>query len=54
MFSILWVRSATSENPILAIDTNFIDELDKMESGGNFFYIPRPGSLNKILSNLGL
>lgn len=39
---------------ILAIDTNFIDDVDKLESGGNFFYIPRPDSLNKILAKLGL
>lgn len=39
---------------ILAIDTNFIDDADKLESGGNFFYIPRPNSLNKILTKLGL
>lgn len=39
---------------ILAIDTNFIDDADKLESGGNFFYIPRPNSLNKILEKLGL
>lgn len=37
---------------ILAIDTNFIE--DNKESGGNFFYIPRPGSLNTILNKLGL
>lgn len=39
---------------ILAIDTNFIDDIDKLESGGNFFYIPRPNSLNIILEKLGL
>lgn len=39
---------------ILAIDTNFIDDVDKLESGGNFFYIPRPNSLNIILEKLGL
>jgi chemotaxis protein CheC len=39
---------------ILAIDTNFIDDVDKLESGGNFFYIPKPDSLNKILAKLGL
>lgn len=37
---------------VLAIDTNFIE--DDRESGGNFFYIPRPGSLTTILSKLGL
>lgn len=37
---------------ILAIDTRFIE--DNRESGGNFFYIPCPGSLNKILNKLGL
>lgn len=39
---------------VLAIDTNFMDGKDKLESGGNFFYIPKPGSLNRILSKLGL
>lgn len=39
---------------ILAIDTNFIDESESLESGGNFFYIPRPNSLNMILQKLGL
>lgn len=39
---------------VLAIDTNFMDGKDKLESGGNFFYIPKPGSLKRILANLGL
>lgn len=39
---------------VLAIDTNFIDENQNSESGGKFFYIPKPDSLNKILVNLGL
>lgn len=42
---------------ILTIDTNFIESIEGIndfESGGFFFYIPKPGSLNKILSNLGL
>lgn len=37
---------------VLAIDTNFIE--NERESGGNIFYIPKPGSLNKILRKLGL
>lgn len=39
---------------VLAIDTNFIDDEEMKESGGFFFFIPRPGSLNTILQNLGL
>lgn len=39
---------------VLAIDTNFIDSENSFESGGNFFYIPKPGSLERILSKLGL
>jgi chemotaxis protein CheC len=42
---------------VLVIDTNFIENiegLNDVESGGVFLYIPKPGSLNKILSNLGL
>lgn len=38
---------------VLSIDTNFIDE-DNKESGGGIFYIPKPGSLDKILTKLGL
>lgn len=38
---------------VLSIDTNFIDEDDK-ESGGSIFYVPKPGSLDKILAKLGL
>lgn len=38
---------------VLSIDTNFIDE-DNKESGGSIFYIPKPGSLDKILTKLGL
>lgn len=37
---------------VLAIDTNFIE--DTKEAGANFFFIPTPGSLNKILENIGL
>lgn len=37
---------------VLAIDTNFIE--DGKKSGGNFFYIPKPGSLDIILTKLGL
>lgn len=37
---------------VLAIDTTFMQE--NKESGGYFFYIPMPGSLEKILSKLGL
>lgn len=39
---------------VLAIDTNFVDEKNENKSGGNFFFIPKPDSLNKILTNLGL
>ncbi|KMT21680.1 chemotaxis protein CheC [Clostridium cylindrosporum] len=38
---------------VLSIDTNFIDEYNK-ESGGSIFYVPKPGSLDKILTKLGL
>lgn len=41
------------DDHILSIDTSFIDTSDIDDPGGNFIYIPKPGSLNKILSNLG-
>lgn len=37
---------------VLSIDTNFIQ--DGTEKETNFFFIPKPGSLKKILNNLGL
>ncbi|KRQ85996.1 CheY-P phosphatase CheC [Caloramator mitchellensis] len=37
---------------ILAIDTKFVE--DDNEPGGNFFFIPKPGSLQTILNKLGL
>lgn len=37
---------------VLSIDTNFIQ--DGTEKQTNFFFIPKPGSLNRILNNLGL
>lgn len=37
---------------VLAIDTHFID--DNKDIGGYFIYIPSPGSLDKILKNLGI
>ncbi|SEG00046.1 chemotaxis protein CheC [Caloramator fervidus] len=37
---------------VLAIDTKFTQ--DDKESGGYFFFIPKPGSLEAILSKLGL
>jgi chemotaxis protein CheC len=38
---------------VLAIDTNFIDSSESKGSGGNFFFIPKPGSLEKVLEKLG-
>jgi chemotaxis protein CheC len=38
---------------VLAIDTNFIDSSENKGSGGSFFFIPKPGSLDKILEKLG-
>lgn len=38
---------------VLAIDTNFIDSSENKGSGGNFFFIPKPGSLDKVLEKLG-
>lgn len=57
VLSTCFIDAEQFDDYILAIDTNFIDSIegiDELESGGFFFYIPKPGSLNKILSNLGL
>lgn len=41
------------DDHILSIDTSFIDTSDIDDPGGNFIFIPKPGSLIKILNNLG-
>ena len=41
------------DDHILSIDTSFMDTNDNNDPGGRFIYIPKPGSLNKILNNLG-
>lgn len=40
------------DDNVLSIDTRFSE--DEKETGGFFIYIPKPGSLEKILNNLGL
>lgn len=38
---------------VLSIETSFMDTSDIDDPGGSFIFIPNPGSLTKILSNLG-
>lgn len=52
VLSISFLDAEQYSDYVLAIDTKFIE--DDKEVGGNFFFIPKPGSLNKILQNLGL
>ncbi|WP_051514980.1 chemotaxis protein CheC [Fervidicella metallireducens] len=52
VLSISFLDAEQYSDYVLAIDTKFIE--DDKEVGGNFFFIPKPGSLNIILQNLGL
>jgi chemotaxis protein CheC len=48
-----FIESNQYDEYILDIETVFLDE--KRESiGGHFYYIPMPGSLEKILKSIGI
>ncbi len=61
ILSTMFIEAAQYEDRVLEIKTNFwgISSLSGEESfvdniGANFYYVPRPGSLEKILTALGV
>nr|WP_052447319.1 chemotaxis protein CheC [Clostridium polynesiense] len=49
----MFIESAQFEDNILDIETNFIGT-ESNNIGAHFYYVPRPGSLEKILNSLGV
>ena len=52
ILSTSFMESGQYGDYILDIETQFVQENEKLN--GHFYYIPMPGSLEKILKSLGL
>ncbi|GAV26181.1 chemotaxis protein CheC [Carboxydothermus islandicus] len=46
------IASGAFDDQVLVIDTNLIEQGEKIK--GHFFFVPKPGSLQKIFAALGL
>ena len=53
ILSIVFVESGQYDDYILDIETIFLDE-DNNNLGAHFYYVPEPGSLEKILKTIGI
>lgn len=52
ILSTTFIESGQYDDSVLDIETVFLH--DNTEIGGHFYYIPMPGSLEKILTSLGI
>lgn len=52
ILSTTFIESGQFDDSVLDIETSFMQ--DELEVSGHFYYIPMPGSLEKILNTLGL
>lgn len=53
ILSTTFIESEQFDDDVLDIETIFQNE-DDIKIGGHFYYVPKPGSLEKILSALGV
>jgi chemotaxis protein CheC len=53
ILSTTFIESGQFDDHVLDIETMFLNE-DDMDISGHFYYVPMPGSLEKILSALGI
>ncbi|MPN57348.1 CheY-P phosphatase CheC [bioreactor metagenome] len=53
ILSTTFIESGQFDDQVLDLETRFLRSNDK-ELGGHFYYIPMPGSLEKILNTLGV
>ena len=52
ILSTIFIESGQYDEYVLDVETTFLQ--DNSEVSGNFYYVPMPGSLEKILSSLGV
>lgn len=53
MLSTTFIESGQYDDNVLDLETVFLQDKEKNISG-HFYYIPMPGSLEKILNSLGI
>lgn len=53
ILSTMFIESSQFDDSILDIETNFVGT-ESNNIGAHFYYVPRPGSLEKILNSLGV
>ncbi|AKA70329.1 chemotaxis protein CheC [Clostridium scatologenes] len=54
ILSTTFIESGQFDDYVLDIETMFIQGESEMEISGHFYYVPMPGSLEKMLSALGV
>ncbi|WP_163193300.1 chemotaxis protein CheC [Clostridium thermarum] len=53
ILSTTFMESEQFDDHVLDIETIFLNQ-DETKIGGHFYYVPKPGSLEKILNSLGI
>jgi chemotaxis protein CheC len=53
ILSTTFIEAGQFDDNVLDVETTFINE-DDIDINGHFYYVPMPGSLEKILSALGI
>lgn len=54
ILSTTFIESGQFDDSVLDIETMFINDDENKKIGGHFYYVPMPGSLEKILNTLGV
>ncbi|NMM61261.1 chemotaxis protein CheC [Clostridium sp. P21] len=54
ILSTTFIESGQFDDYVLDIETMFVQSDSEVEIGGHFYYVPMPGSLEKMLSALGV
>lgn len=54
ILSTSFIEAGQFDEQVLDIETKFLESDNNKEIGGHFYYIPMPGSLERILSTLGV
>lgn len=54
ILSTTFIESGQFDDSVLDVETKFLNGTGKLDVSGHFYYVPMPGSLEKILNTLGV
>ncbi|SFB23248.1 chemotaxis protein CheC [Clostridium frigidicarnis] len=54
ILSTTFIESGQFDDSVLDVETKFLNGAGKLDVSGHFYYVPMPGSLEKILNTLGV